>query len=251
MKDLIPAQFFSFGKMDSADWMTPDEILGLENLIMRAECHGGEHDLFLLCLKERTVLFQLKKEGGDSLQALGLVFPARDRHYWYYIPGLISMLLQMLETKDYMDYFRAHTQRELKFQTAKLTEAETWLKSRYPELMKAIAAFQEDTKYSLYPHSVAFTRLEKQLYCTEGIEFYRYYNTQASDGGIQKVVETSAKKSKQPSLYLKPPRILHTWMISDRHEKVKLGELETVQEWGTLYDRILHTWGDITDDCEK
>ena len=80
----IPARLFLFGSMHPVDWMTADEIAGMENLIMRADCHGGQQDIFLLCLKQRTVLFRLEPEAeSDSLQALGFSFPAADRQFWY------------------------------------------------------------------------------------------------------------------------------------------------------------------------
>ena len=214
----IPARLFAFGTMYPVDWMTADEIAGMENLLMRADCHGGEHDIFLLCLKQRTVLFRLEAEPDtDSLQALGFSFPATDRQYWYYIL-------------------------ELTFRTEKLAAAADWLRQSNPALMQAVADFREDTKETLYPHSVAFTRLSEELYCTEGIAFYRYLDAIPADRENGKVLAPASGKNKQPSLYLKPPRILNTWLISDLQEKIKITGIRESQKWNTLHDKIMRTW---------
>ena len=250
MKDFIPAQLFVFGgAAQPADWITPDEIVGLENLMMRADCHGGEQDIFLLCLKERTVLFQFKKE-ADCLQALGLAFPASDRRYWYYIPELVSVLLQTLKEENCARNFQGQKRRDWNLEIAKLAEEDVWLREQYPELMRAIDAFQEDTRHLLYPHSVAFTHLDQQLYCAEGIRFYCYQADAALGLGEQKVLALFNKKSKQPSLYLKPPRLLHTWTLSDRHDKVKFEELMPVQDWNPLHERIMRAWETAWDGDE-
>lgn len=239
----IPAQLFIFGNMHSVDWMTADEIAGMENLIMRADCHGGQHDIFLLCLKQRTVLFRLETEPEhDSLQALGFSFPAADRQFWYYIPELVSTLLQVLETRDCMDSYASQPERELIFQTEKLEAAKDWLRQNNPALMQAVADFREDTKKTLYPHSVAFTRLAEELYGAEGIVFYRYLDAIPVDRANGKILEPASGKNKQPSLYLKPPRILNTWQISDLHEKVKIIGIRESQKWNTLHDKIIRTW---------
>lgn len=239
----IPAWLFAFGTMYPVDWMTADEIAGMENLLMRADCHGGEHDIFLLCLKQRTVLFRLEAEPDtDSLQALGFSFPATDRQYWYYIPELIATLLQVLETKDYMDSYASNPALELTFRTEKLAAAADWLRQSNPALMQAVADFREDTKETLYPHSVAFTRLSEELYCTEGIAFYRYLDAIPADRENGKVLAPASGKNKQPSLYLKPPRILNTWLISDLQEKIKITGIRESQKWNTLYDKIVRTW---------
>lgn len=239
----IPARLFLFGSMHPVDWMTADEIAGMENLIMRADCHGGQQDIFLLCLKQRTVLFRLEPEAeSDSLQALGFSFPAADRQFWYYIPELISTLLQVLETQDCMDSYASQPERKLTFQTEKLEAAAGWLREEHPALMQAVVDFREDTKKTLYPHSVAFTRLAEELYGTEGIVFYRYLDAIPTDRASGKTLEPASGKNKQPSLYLKPPRILNTWLVSDLHEKVKITGIRESQKWHTLHEKIMRTW---------
>lgn len=237
----IPARLFVFDAVQHMDWMTADEITGMENLIMRADCHGGEQDVFLLCFKQRTVLFQLEAE-QDSLQALGFSFPATDRQFWYDIPGLIATLRQMLKEQDFVKKYASNLEQELAFHPEKLEPAVSWLRQNHPALMQAVEDFQNDTKETLYPHSVAFTRLSEELYGTEGIDFYRYLSDIPADKENGKILEPVSGKNKQPSLYLKPPKLLNTWQLSNQQEKVKLTGIRESQKWNTLHDRIMRIW---------
>lgn len=239
----IPAQFFLFDNMRSVSWMTADEMAGIENLIMRADCYGGAGDIFLLCLKQRTVLFRLEIESKhDALQAMGFSFSAADRQFWYYMPELISMLLQVLETQDCMESYAAEPEKKLTFHTDRLETAVNWLREQEPALMHAVMDFYEDTKEMLYPHSVAFTRLPKERYDTEDIDFYQYLDNIDKEQVNGKILQPISGKNKQPSLYLKPPRILKTWLISDLNEKVKITGIRESQKWNSLHNKIIRTW---------
>ena len=98
--------FFRFDSKSEITWMQDKERAGLRELLTRADCHGGENDIFFLCLKEKNILARVERdEKTKKLHFLGMAFDAAQRHIWYYLPELIAVLVKMFQTSDYAAYF--------------------------------------------------------------------------------------------------------------------------------------------------
>ena len=54
--------FFRFDSKSEITWMQDKERAGLRELLTRADCHGGENDIFFLCLKEKNILARVERD---------------------------------------------------------------------------------------------------------------------------------------------------------------------------------------------
>ena len=64
--------FFRFDSKSEITWMQDKERAGLRELLTRADCHGGENDIFFLCLKEKNILARVERdEKTKKLHFLG------------------------------------------------------------------------------------------------------------------------------------------------------------------------------------
>lgn len=238
MTNKIAGSFFVADSQSELAWMQSKECAGLCDLLTRADCHGGEEDIFFLCLKEKNIIARIQRdEKTKRVQMLGMAFDAADRKIWYYLPELTAILLEVFQTSDYKTYCISEKSFAWDLDGAETQKIVRRAQEKERDLMQAAARCAEENKNTLEPHSVAFCGIEPEKYEADGIVFYPYAHRTSV-----KTLPIASKRTKEPALYLKPPKVFRAWTITDKQDKVKISNIRDSQSWNTLYQRILAEW---------
>ncbi len=238
MTNKMTGSLFAFGMDTESAWMQAKECAALRDLLTRADCHGGEDDVFFLCLKKKNILARIKSDEKTSHPyLLGMAFDAAERSVWYYLPEWTAVLLNIFQSSDYLPYFSSE-----KSFTWDLNGEETGRLLRKAEqtqreLMQAIATCVQENAETLEPHSVAFCGINPARYETAGIVYYPYAHRECV-----KTLPISARRTKETALYLKPPKVFRAWTLTDKQDKIKISNIRESQSWNNLYQRIQTEW---------
>ncbi len=238
MTNQAEGSFFRFDSKSKMTWMQDRERTGLHDLLTRADCHGGENDIFFLCLKEKNILTRVERDDKTKkLYFLGMAFDAAQRHIWYYLPELIAVIVKMFQTSDYAAYFASEKSFSWNLEGEQTQEILRGARQREKALMQAVDLCVEENKDILEPHSVAFCSIEPKLYETDGIVFYPYAHKNS-----MKTLPVTFKRTKETALYLKPPKVFRAWTLTDKQDKIKISNIRESQSWNSLYQRIQTEW---------
>lgn len=240
--------FFRFDSKSEITWMQDKERAGLRELLTRADCHGGENDIFFLCLKEKNILARVERdEKTKKLHFLGMAFDTAQRHIWYYLPELIAVLVKMFQTSDYAAYFASEKSFSWNLEGKQTQEILHGARQQENALMQAVDLCVEKNKAALEPHAVAFCGIESGQYQADGIVFYPYAHKI-----FVKTLPITSKRTKEAALYLKPPKVFRAWTITDKQDKIKISNIRESQSWNSLYQRIRTEWeADLLDPEEQ
>ena len=238
MTNKTAGSFFAVHSRSELAWMQPKEHAGLCDLLTRADCHGGEGDVFFLCLKEKNILARIQREEKTkTMQMMGMAFDAGNRNIWYYLPELTAILLKIFQTSDYSAYCVSEKSFAWDLDGTETQKILHSAQEKQRDLMQAAALCAEENKNLLESHSVAFCGIEPEQYETDGIVFYPY-----AQRPFTKTLPIASKRTKEPALYLKPPKVFRAWTITDKQDKVKISNIRESQSWNSLYERIQTEW---------
>lgn len=248
MKEPISVGRFAFKAGDLIEWMSLDETAGLENIIFRAECYGGEGDIFLFCMEEKNILCRLERNPEtNTLQIFGMTFQPSERRIWYYIPELISLLEQTVEAKPRFarekspegETTNCKKEKTTKIMVSDLKINEALWKRKPQGFREAVERFQQENGNTLFPHTISFTRLDPDLYMENGIDYYCYQDGEEDVCDCVKQLECHTQNLPRSALYLKPHKIFRSWVLSDGKRKVKIGDIKYSQPWNEFYDYLV------------
>lgn len=234
----IAGSFFAADSEAEIAWIQSKEHAGLCDLLTRADCHGGEGDIFFLCLKEKNILARIvRDEKAKQLRILGMAFAVEERQVWYYLQELTAILLKILQTSDYMIYFASEKSFAWDLGREETQNMLCDAQQKEHKLMQAIASCVKEQEKTLEPHSVAFCGIAPERYETTGIVYYPYAHREYT-----KILPISARRTKETALYLKPPKVFRAWMLTDKQDKIKISNIRESQNWNSLYQRIQTEW---------
>lgn len=238
MTNKMTGSLFAFGMDTESDWMQAKECAALRDLLTRADCHGGEGDVFFLCLKKKTILARIKSDEKTSHPyLLGMAFDAAERSVWYYLPEWTAVLLNIFQSSDYLPYFSSEKPFTWDLHGEDTMQALRRAEQTQRELMQAIATCVQENAETLEPHSVAFCGVNPARYETTGIVYYPYAHRECV-----KILPISTRRTKETALYLKPPKVFRAWTLTDKQDKIKISNIRESQSWNNLYQRIQTEW---------
>lgn len=232
MTNYITGSLFAFGMDTENTWMQAKECAALRELLTRADCHGGEDDIFFLCLKKKNILARIKHH-----RLLGMAFEAAERSVWYYLPEWTAVLLNIFQSSDYITYFSSEKPFTWDLHGEETVRLLHRAEQTERELMQALAACVKENAETLEPHSVAFCGIDPARYETTGIVYYPYAHREYT-----KILPISARRTKETALYLKPPKVFRAWTLTDKQDKIKISNIRESQNWNSLYQRIQTEW---------
>lgn len=253
MKEPISVGKFVFKPGDLMEWMSLEETAGLENIIFRAECYGGEGDIFLFCMEEKNVLCRVERNPeSKTVQLFGMAFPPSERRIWYYIPELISLLLQSVEKRSRFarkkpsvgENRNCNEEKTARIMPSKLKINEALWKRQPQGFQEAVERFQQKNGNTLFPHTISFTRLNPDLYMEDGIDYYEYQDGEEEGADGVKELACDTRNPSRSALYLKPHKIFRSWTLSDGKRKVKIRDMEYPQLWNEFRDYLTERFAD-------